>query len=47
MAKIRVKQVEVQVEQDPQKKQLLQKQLKKLFFEKEIEEIKQRIEQLG
>lgn len=47
LAKIRIKQVEVQVEQDPQKKQLLQKQLKKLFFEKEIEEIKQRIEQLG
>ena len=47
LAKIRVKQVEVQVEQDPHKKQILQKQLKKLFFEKEIEEMKKRIEQLG
>lgn len=35
------------VEQDPEKKQLLQKRLKKLYFEKEIEEIKQRIEQLS
>lgn len=45
--KIRVKQIQVSVENDPVRKQELQKQLRKLQFQKEIEEIKKRIEQLG
>jgi hypothetical protein len=45
--KIRVKQVELQVENDPLKKQQLQVQLRKLQFEKEIQTIKMKIEQLG
>lgn len=45
--KIRVKQTQVTVENDPIRKQELQKQLRKLQFQKEIEQIKKRIEQLG
>lgn len=45
--KIRVKQIQVSVENDPVRKQELQKQLRKLQFQKEIEQIKKRIEQLG
>jgi hypothetical protein len=45
--KIRVKQTQVAVENDPSRKQELQKQLRKLQFQKEIEQIKKRIEQLG
>lgn len=45
--KIRVKQIQVSVENDPLRKQELQKQLRKLQFQKEIEQIKKRIEQLG
>ena len=45
--KIRVKQVELQVENDPVIKQKLQVQLRKLQLEKEIQTIKKKIEQLG
>ncbi|HRE76240.1 MAG TPA: hypothetical protein PLL09_00300 [Flavobacterium sp.] len=45
--KIRVKQVEIQVQNDPLKKQELQKELQKLQLKKEIEIIRRRIEQLG
>lgn len=45
--KIRIKQVEIQVQNDPLKKQELQKQLQKLQLKKEIENIRRRIEQLG
>lgn len=45
--KIKVKQIQVSVENDPNRKQELQKQLRKLQLEKEIEQIKKRIEQLG
>ena len=45
--KIRIKQIQINVEQDPQRKQELQKQLRKLQFEKEIDQIKKKIEQLG
>jgi hypothetical protein len=45
--KIQLKQMELNVENDPLKKQNLQKQLRKLQLEKEIEEIRKRIEQLG
>jgi hypothetical protein len=45
--KIRVKQTQVSVENDPVRKQELQKQLRKLQLQKEIEQIKKRIEQLG
>ena len=45
--KISVKQTQVSVENDPLRKQELQKQLRKLQFQKEIEQIKKRIEQLG
>ena len=45
--KIRVKQTQVSVENDPLRKQELQRQLRKLQFQKEIEQIKKRIEQLG
>jgi hypothetical protein len=45
--KIRVKQTQVSVENDPVRKQVLQQQLRKLQFQKEIEQIKKRIEQLG
>lgn len=45
--KIRVKQVELQVENDPLRKQQLQVQLRKLQLKKEIQTIKKKIEQLG
>lgn len=45
--KIRIKQTEVNVENDPNHKILLQKQLRKLQLQKEIQDIKKRIEQLG
>ena len=38
--KIKVKQTQVSVENDPLRKQELQKQLRKLQFQKEIEQIK-------
>jgi hypothetical protein len=38
--KIRVKQLQVSTEQDPQKKQLLQKQLTKLRLKQELEKLK-------
>lgn len=45
--KIRLKQMQIQIENEPRRKQDLQKQLKKLQLEKEIEQIRKRIEQLG
>lgn len=45
--KIRLKQMQVNIEIDPLQKQHLQKQLQKLQLEKEIEDIRKRIEQLG
>lgn len=44
--KIQLKQMELNVEKDPLKKQNLQKQLRRLQLEKEIEQIRKRIEQL-
>jgi len=45
--KIRVKQLQINIEQNPVRKQELQKQLKKLLLNLEIEQIRKRIEQLG
>jgi len=45
--KIRIKQLEIQVEMDPAKKQELQAQLRKLQLKKEIEDIRGRIDQIG
>jgi hypothetical protein len=45
--KIRVKQLQIYVEHNPVRKQELQKQLKKLQLNLEIEQIRMRIEQLG
>lgn len=45
--KIRLKQMQIQIENEPQRKQELLKQLQKLQLEKEIEGIRKRIEQLG
>lgn len=45
--KIRVKQTQLSVENDPVRKQELQKQLRKLQLQKEIEQIRKHIEQLG
>jgi hypothetical protein len=45
--KIKIKQTQVSVENDPVRKQELQKQLRKLQLQKEIENIRRRIEQLG
>jgi hypothetical protein len=45
--KIRLKQMQISIENEPHRKQELQKQLQKLQLEKEIEQIKKRIEQLG
>lgn len=45
--KIRVKQLEIQVEEDPNHKQELNKQLRALQLRKEIETIKIKIQQLG
>ena len=45
--KIRLKQMQISIENEAQRKQELQKQLQKLQLEKEIEGIRKRIEQLG
>lgn len=45
--KITIAQTQVNVENDPVRKQELQKGLRKLQLQKEIEDIKKRIEQLG
>jgi hypothetical protein len=45
--KIKVKQTQVSVENNPVRKQELQKQLRRLQLKKEIEQIRKRIEQLG
>lgn len=45
--KITITQTQVNVENDPVRKQELQKRLRKLQLQKEIEDIKKRIEQLG
>jgi hypothetical protein len=45
--KITITQTQVNFENDPVRKQELQKRLRKLQLEKEIEDIKKRIEQLG
>lgn len=44
---IRVKQLEISVERDSNRKQDLHVELQKLQLEKEIEQIRKRIEQLG
>jgi hypothetical protein len=44
---IKIKQMQISVEHDPEKKQNLQKQLRKLQLNLEIEQIRKRIEQLG
>jgi hypothetical protein len=44
--KIRVKQLQISVETDLNQKNNLQKQLKKLQLDKEIEQIRKKIEQL-
>ena len=45
--KIRMKQLQIQIENDPTEKQELNKQLRKLQLQKEIEMIKIKIEQLS
>lgn len=45
--KIRLKQMQIQIENEPHHKQELQKHLQKLQLEKEIEQIRKKIEQLG
>ncbi len=45
--KIRVKQMQIQVEKDPIKKQDLQTQLRKLQLKKEIEDITGKMNQMG
>lgn len=45
--KIRIKQLEISVEDNPEKRQNLQKQLMKLQFRREIEIIRKKIEQLN
>ena len=45
--KIRMKQLQIQIENDPTEKQELNKQLRKLQLQKEIELIKIKIEQLS
>ena len=45
--KIRIKQTQSSVENDPMRKQALQKQLQKLQLSLEIEKIRKRIQQLG
>lgn len=44
--KIRVMQVKIQVEKDPERKQELNKQLRVLQLNKQIEDIRKRIQQL-
>lgn len=45
--KIRIKQLEISVEDNPEHRQNLQKQLQKLQFQREIEIIRRKIEQLN
>ena len=45
--KIMIKQTQLSVENDPMRKQALQKQLQKLQLSLEIEKIRKRIQQLG
>jgi hypothetical protein len=45
--KIMIKQTMVSLENEPMRKQELQKQLRKLQLQKEIERIRKTIEQLG
>lgn len=45
--KIKILNTRIQVERDPTKKQELHKQLRVLQYNKEIEDIRKRIEQLG
>ena len=45
--KIRIKQMEISIEQNPERKAELQKQISKLQFQKEIAIIRKKIEQLG
>jgi hypothetical protein len=45
--KIRIKQTQLSVENDPVRKKALQKQLQKLQLSLEIENIRKRIQQLG
>jgi len=45
--KIRIKQLEISVEDNPEHRQNLQKQLMKLQFRREIEIIRKKIEQLN
>jgi hypothetical protein len=45
--KIRIKQLEISVEDNPEHRQNLQKQLMKLQFRREIEIIQKKIEQLN
>jgi hypothetical protein len=45
--KIRLKQMEINIEQNPERKKEMQKQLQKLLLKKEIETIRRKIEQLG
>lgn len=45
--KIRIKQLEISLENEPVRRQDLQKQLRKLQLNLEIEQIRKRIEQLG
>ncbi len=45
--KIRIKQLEIQVELDPEKKQELQAQLRKLQLRKEIEDIRGKMDQMS
>ena len=45
--KIAITQTQVNVENEPLRKQELQKKLRKLLLQKEIEDIKKRLQQLG
>lgn len=45
--KIKIKQLQISVEVDQNKKNNLQKQLQKMLLQQEIEQIRKRIEQLG
>jgi hypothetical protein len=45
--KIRIKQMEISIEQNPERKSDLQTQITRLQFQKEIAVIRKKIEQLG
>jgi hypothetical protein len=45
--KIRIKQMEISIEQNPERKAELHNQMTKLQFQKEIAVIRKKIEQLG